>query len=254
MKHFENVLDMPARKYKHVFFDMDNTVTPSRSAVEDDMREILVKLGEQADVAIVSGGSEAQIWRQMTDYFKDKISFMAQNGNNAFSHEVGKYLWKRTLSSEEKKEILDHIGKIKSRYGGLIASFQKETDEKLIEDRGCQISFSFVGHNAPLADKVKFDPKGETRLNILKEIPLVSETVQVKLGGTTCFDYNQFGKNKGYNIVEWLKYFGWKPEDVLYVGDALFPGGNDDTVLGVCDTLQVSGPAETFTAIEKIIR
>lgn len=252
LKHFKTVQDLPGKKYKHIFFDMDNTVTPSRSPIEEKMKEALVKLGEKIDVVIVSGGRETQIWAQMTDYFKDKISFMAQNGNSAYSHKTGKYLWSRTLMPREKKEILEHIGKVKSRFADLIASVRKEEDDKLIEDRGCQISFSFVGHNALLPDKLKFDPTGEVRLKILNEIPLVSETVEVKLGGTTCFDYNQLGKNKGYNISEWMKHFGWKSEDVLYIGDALFPGGNDDTVLGVCDTLQVSNPDETMIAIKKI--
>lgn len=253
MKHFKTVEDLPSEKYKHIFFDMDNTITPSRSPIEEKMKKVLVKLGEQTDIVIVSGSEESRIWKQMTGYFKGKISFMAQNGNNAYYHKIGKYLWTRTLSSAEKKEILEHIGKVKSRFADLIASVRKEEENKLIEDRGCQISFSFVGHNAARKDKLKFDPTGEVRLKILKEIPLISETVAVKIGGTTCFDYNQLGKNKGYNISEWLKHFGWKPEDVLYIGDALFPGGNDDTVLGVCDTLQVSGPAETLIAIKKIM-
>ncbi len=158
-----------------------------------------------------------------------------------------------TLSEIEKAEILAHISKIKSHFADLIERVRKVEEEKLIEDRGCQISFSFVGHDAPLADKMKFDPTGELRLKILKTIPLVSKIVGVKVGGTTNLDYNQFGKNKGFNILEWMKYFKWKTEDVLYIGDALFPGGNDDTVLGACDTLQVSGPDETLEAIKKII-
>ena len=176
-----------------------------------------------------------------------------QNGNNAFSHVEGKYLWERKLSPGQKEEILKHIASIENKYTDLIEQFRKEPRQKLIEDRGCQISFSFVGHNASLADKIKFDPQGSVRQNILKELPLISNNIEVKIGGTTCFDYNERGKNKGYNIVEWMNHFGWKPENCLYVGDALFPGGNDDTVIGVCDTLQVATPDETLQGIYKML-
>jgi hypothetical protein len=41
---------------------------------------------------------------------------------------------------------------------------------------------------------------------------------------------------------------------MLYVGDALFPGGNDEIVkeTGI-PTQQVSGPAETKEIIEKVL-
>lgn len=250
MKHFSNFKDLPKKTYKHIFFDMDNTLTPSRSPVEESMKEVLDKLCRSRDVIVVSGGEDSRIWKQMTDFFSGKISILGQNGNFGFSR-VGKRVWARELSDEEKNVIKSHVNLVEKKFADLISQFRKE--EKLLEDRGCQISFSFVGHNSPLADKLKFDPDGKKRIKILEQVPLVSEKIEVKLGGTTCFDYNQKGMNKGYNIKEFAKLFGWNLEDCLYVGDALFPGGNDDTVLGVCDTLQVSSPIETLAAIKKIV-
>ncbi len=251
MKNFNGDLVLNGRTYKHVFFDMDNTLTPSRSLMTSDMQSVFEKLMLKKDVVIVSGSQESQVWKQVPTDFKGKISLMVQNGNNAYSQKEEKYLWERKLSGDEKREIMNHISRVEKKYADLISNVRKE--KNLIEDRGCQISFSFVGHNAPLQDKQRFDPKGELRNKILVELPLVSKTVGVKIGGTTCFDYNQIGKNKGYNILEWMKYHSWKPEDSIYVGDALFPGGNDDTVLDVCDTLQVSNYRQTLAAIEKMI-
>lgn len=249
MKNFNRTLES-AKIYKHVFFDMDNTVTPSRSPIEEAMKETFDALCERKDVVVVSGGEETRMWKQMTDYFRGQIGILAQNGNFGLS-KGSKHVWARTLSKAEKEEILEHIMSVEKKYGELIAKFRKE--EKLIEDRGCQISFSFVGHNASLADKLKFDPDGTVRRKILQELPLLSQNIEAKLGGTTCFDYNQLGKNKGYNIKELSKLFGWSLEDCLYVGDALFPGGNDDSVIGVCDTLQVANPSEALAAIQKMI-
>ena len=253
MQNFNGILDLQGKVYKHVFFDMDNTLTPSRTPIEDDMKEVLTRLCQKLDVVIVSGGEETRMWKQMTDYFRGKISFLVQNGNNAYSFKEAKYLWARKLLPAEKTEILAHITAVEKKYADLIERVRKDDLKNLIEDRGCQISFSFVGHNAPLPDKKAFDPDGSVRLGILKALPLNSKHIEAKLGGTTCFDYNKMGMNKGYNISEWMKHFGWRPEECLYVGDALFAGGNDDTVIGVCDTLQVSGPAETLAAIRKMI-
>jgi glyoxylase-like metal-dependent hydrolase (beta-lactamase superfamily II) len=42
--------------------------------------------------------------------------------------------------------------------------------------------------------------------------------------------------------------------DMVYVGDALFPGGNDAVVIPTgIPTIQTSGPEETEQIIEKII-
>jgi len=251
MNNYKSVSEFGGKRYKHVFFDMDNTLTPSRSMMTEEMSNFLQELMIEKDVVIVSGSQESQVWKQIPEFFRGKISLLVQNGNNAYSSKEGEYLWERKLTDDEKKDIFSHISKVEERYVDLIAKVRKE--ENLIEDRGCQISFSFVGHNAPLEDKMRFDPKGDLRAKIMLEVPLLSRQVGIKIGGTTCFDYNQIGKNKGYNVLEWMKHFSWQQVDALYVGDALFPGGNDDTMFGVCDTLQVSGHKETLAAIEKML-
>ena len=47
-----------------------------------------------------------------------------------------------------------------------------------------------------------------------------------------------------------IGYINWKKEDCLYVGDALFPGGNDETVIGIVPTHAVKDPDDTFRFIE----
>ena len=45
-------------------------------------------------------------------------------------------------------------------------------------------------------------------------------------------DYFKKGKNK-FNINRLIDLKGWEKEECLFFGDALFPGGNDETVNGV---------------------
>ncbi|MES2087436.1 MAG: HAD-IIB family hydrolase [Patescibacteria group bacterium] len=249
MKNFNGTLDLNGKVYKHVFFDVDKTLTRSRSLIEDAMKSALMSLCTVADVTIVSGAKEEQIWKQISNDFIGKVFILAQNGNFALSVDR-KDLWKNILSAEEKRQIMDHINLVRQEFKNL---FVDVDENDLIQDRGCQITFSFVGHNAELTRKEKFDPTGDLRNKILKEVPFVAPTLEVKVGGTTSFDYFARGKNKGSNIKKLMELFGWKPEECLYIGDALFPGGNDDTVIGVCDTLQVQGPEQTLAAIQKMI-
>lgn len=249
MEQDQIIFDKKAKAYKHVFFDVDQTLTRSRSLIEPSMKEVLEKLCNKHDVIIVSGAKEEQIWKQVTKDFVGKVYILAQNGNSA-TDKQGQYLWKNVLNQSQKDEIFNHIKKIKDQFG---SNFKGAVEEDTIQDRGCQVSFSCIGHNANLELKEAFDPKGELRQSILRKIPFNSQTLEVKIGGTTCFDYFELGKHKGKNVSELFKKMNWNREDSVYIGDALFPGGNDESVIGVCDTLQVSNPFETQVAIRKMI-
>jgi hypothetical protein len=120
-----------------------------------------------------------------------------------------------------------------------------EVKEDQVEDRGSQISFSFTGHHAPIEEKKAFDPGGAIRNDILARYPL-NPLIEAKVGGTTCIDYFPKGLNKGYNIEKYIAAKGWKKSECIYIGDALFPGGNDETVIGVIPTFPVKGWRDTL--------
>ena len=88
---------------------------------------------------------------------------------------------------------------------------------------------------------------------MLEQFPFQSDEFEVRIGGTTCFDYFIKGMHKGSNVKRLADTHGWDIADCMYVGDALFPGGNDEAVIGVCPTRKVSGPDETVEVIKKIL-
>jgi phosphomannomutase len=212
---------------KHIFLDLDNTVTESRGKISLDMYN---ELSKHQDVCIVSGASREQILKQIGTL---KCFILAQNGNDTD-------IWKKELTNDEREEIMSHI----NQFG--------DNHPDKIEDRGCQISYSFTGHNAPIELKKSFDPTGEKRQNILTTYPLESETIEVKIGGTTCLDYYPKGFNKGSNVAKFINCMQWDKVDCLYIGDALFKGGNDETVIGVIETHQVKNHLETLAFLKTI--
>ena len=79
-----------------------------------------------------------------------------------------------------------------------------------------------------------------------------SENIEVGIGGTTCIDFFKKGNSKGDNVLEYIKRKNWKKSECLYVGDALFEGGNDYSVVGKLSTLSVKNPEETYHLIKEL--
>jgi len=76
----------------------------------------------------------------------------------------------------------------------------------------------------------------------------------VNLGGSTSIDITKPGIDKAYGIRKLRDVLKIEIAEMLYVGDALFPGGNDypaRTTGATC--IQVRDPNETKRVIEAII-
>lgn len=208
---------------------MDGTVTPSRSKIHPDMKAFLSSLDQT--IAIISGSHNVQMAFQMDDL---PIIKMGQNGNHVIDSD-GTELWFDKLTAEEKQEIMIHAEIV---WEACDKNVPDPND--LFEDRGSQISLSIYGHHADPAEKKAFDGDFKKRKALLEQFPFDSETLEVKLGGSTCLDYFKKGRNKGYNIARLIQLKNWNRDECIFFGDALFPGGNDETVVGVIETVQVA--------------
>lgn len=229
--------------YKHLFFDMDQTIAPSRQPILPAMFTLLSSLSQ--DIIIVSGQTVEKIQWQSNNL---PAIVMGQNGNHAVDKE-GNELWQEFLSNEQRQEILTHIEKLKT-----LLDKEPNPDWLPIEDRGSQITFSPVGNTAPVELKKTYDPDMKKRFGFLEKIPFVSEDLVVKIGGSTSLDYFQANKNKGSNIQKLLNLKGWSNNESLYFGDGLFPGGNDEAVIGVIETVAVTDHLDTFAKLEKMFQ
>ena len=234
---------------KHLFFDLDKTLTPSRSEMKAEHLDAFEQLCHSRDVIVVSGAEGSQIRAQIPKRFSGMYYMLAQNGNHAID-KSGANIWKEDLDAQQTAAISVFIEQLKKELG-----LQVKNEADLIENRGAQISYSLIGHHEDLQKKADFDPDFKKRLAILNahahEVDALKKAhVEVKTAGTTCFDFFPLGKNKGFNILQFIERLGWKKEDSLYIGDALFPGGNDESVIGVIATHAVKDQDETFDFIQ----
>lgn len=214
-----------------LFLDLDNTVTQSRGPISSEMITELSRFNP----VIVSGASEVQMRKQLSDF---ECDLMPQNGNVWIVG--GEKIHERLLNGQEREAILKHI---------LTYS---EIKDDMLEDRGCQIGFSLTGHNAPIEIKKSFDSDGSKRREILLKYPVGDNAIECRIGGTTTMDYFPKGLNKGTNILKFIENKGINRDDCLYIGDALFPNGNDETVVDVIKTFGVKNHLETLWFLRQL--
>jgi hypothetical protein len=229
--------------YRHLFFDMDKTVTPARQPVRPHMKELLS--GVTASIVIVSGGDIPRIRTQMEGI---GTQYLGVNGNHAVDAS-GCEIWQNPpLSERQKEEIRAHIERLVELVGHEL------THEWVpIEDRGSQVSFSALGNIAPAELKHAYDPDRSKRLAWLRAAPFQSDELVVKIGGSTTLDYFHKDGHKGANVQRLIGELGWEPAECLYFGDGLYPGGNDETVIGVIDTVPVEDEEDTYRKLKRLI-
>lgn len=238
---------------KHFFFDLDKTLTRSRSLMAPEHAEIFRALCERYDVVVVTGGQLSQIETQIPEALHGRYHTLSQSGNHAISKD-GTLLWKETFTEKQRAAVLDFIRIVHDEF-----HLRVKDENDLVEDRGSQISYSLIGHHEAIEKKEAFDPDVAKRLAILSKHSADVEKLRasgadVRTGGTTTFDFTLAGKHKGFNITRLIERMGWKKEDCIYVGDALFRGGNDETVIGVIPTKAVKDFHETFEYLSAILR
>lgn len=238
--------------YKHIFFDLDNTLMLSRTEMAAEHRELFRLLCEKKDVVVVSGAQESQVRTQIPDSIGAAFFVLGQTGNHAFGKDRT-VLWQENFSDEQTAQTLAFIEVLKKDL-----RLQPKDPNDLVELRGSQISYSPIGHHEELSKKYAFDPDASLRRKLIEkhrgEVETLNRTgVDVVPGGTTCFDFFLHGKNKGFNVARLVEREGWDKAECVYVGDALFPGGNDETVIGVIPTHAVKNPGETFEFIAKTL-
>ncbi len=239
--------------YKHFFFDLDNTLTRSKSPILPEHEQILLDMSRQADVVVVSGSSEKNIWGRLTDLSKGNYYSLTQNGNRAFDKDRS-LLWERLLSPSQKEAATKFVALARKHTPTVVPD-----ENDLLEDRGCQMAFSFIGQHADIDLKEKFDPDFSKRRAVLADLHdevalLESEHgLEITIGGTTNLDIYLKGMNKGHNTGELIALRGWQKEECIYIGDALFPGGNDETVVGVIATRPVKDYHETYAYLTSFL-
>jgi phosphomannomutase len=241
---------------KLIVFDLDGTLAKSKSALDAEMSTALHQLLGIVKVAVISGGDWPQFQKQLLpnllhDERLADLSILPTCGTKFFQY-AGE--WKKVYSedftADEKQKIISSLGKAFDESGFKAEKVWGE----VIEDRGSQITLSALGQQAPLEAKEKWDPDFSKRKKIKAILDRYIPDFSVRLGGTTSIDVTRPGVDKAYGIRKLRDILGIPLNEMLFIGDALFEGGNDYPVreAGVI-SIAVRGPQETKPVVEAII-
>lgn len=241
---------------KLIIFDLDGTLAESKSAIDTEMADHLSTLLDVAHVAIISGGDWPQFKKQVLDHLPDKniqknLSILPTCGTKFYEF---KKEWKQryaeNFTDDEKQKITENLKDAINKANWNIT----KTWGEQIEDRGSQITFSALGQKAPLKEKKDWDPDFAKRKKVQSILAKSLAEFSVTLGGTTSIDITKPGIDKAYGIQKLREILKIEISEMMFIGDALFKGGNDYPARktgAVC--VQVRDPEETKRIIETVV-
>lgn len=256
---------MDYSRKKIVVADLDGTLTISKTPIDGEMAMTVAKLLQNRSFAVISGGSYAQFQKQflpnMTEnprllsrlyLFPTCATAFYRFNNTGWAGENG---WERVYSEEltvtEKKKILTAFD---AALKETKFDFSQSAYGERLEDRITQITFSALGQQMPFDVKSKWDPDHKKREAIVAALVKRIPEFDISIGGTTSIDVTRKGIDKEYGINKIREKLGFRIDDMLFIGDSLFEGGNDYPAArtGV-DCVQVSDPEETKRVLREII-
>jgi hypothetical protein len=241
---------------KLIVFDLDGTLAASKSPLDAEMLSLLHELLGVVKVAVISGGAWLQFERQMLSKLPQdsrlaNLSVLPTCGTEFFQYSgEWKKLYSEDFTAKEKETIVSSVKNAIETAGFRVDRTWGET----IEDRGSQVTYSALGQQAPLEEKERWDSDFAKRKKIKAVLDTLIPEFSVRIGGATSIDITKPGIDKAYGIGKLRDILGISVREMIYVGDALFVGGNDYPAeqAGVI-SIPVRGPSETKRVIEAII-
>lgn len=239
-----------------VIFDLDGTLAESKLPLDAEMATLLIQLLDVVRVAIISGGAWTQFKQQVLSHLhqderlKD-LSILPTCGTQFYRYDgAWQKLYSEDFSADEKQEIINGLNKAIDQSGFRAGKHWGD----LIEDRDSQITLSALGQKAPLEEKKKWDPDFKKREKIKEILKPLIPAFSIQLGGSTSIDVTRPGIDKAYGVKKLQEILGIAIQDMIFVGDAIFPGGNDYPAkqAGVV-SIAVRDPHETKRVIEATI-
>ena len=249
---------LAAKKWGLVAFDLDDTLAPSKSALPSEMAVALRALLDVCQVAVISGGAQTQFESQLLDGLEaspqqlSRLHLLPTCGTRYLQFEDGELteVYAHDLSAEDRDQACQVLEEVAKTQG----IWENKTWGPILEDRGSQITYSALGQSAPLTEKRTWDPSGEKKNRLAREVGRRLPHLEVRSGGSTSVDITERGIDKAYGMERLQEMTGLARDSTVFIGDRLDPAGNDYPVRAEgWPTHAVEGWKDTVTAINRIV-
>jgi len=243
---------------KAVLFDFDDTLAPSFEPPSAEMVSRVSLLIQRMPVAIVTGRDFAWMDRDFlprvaTADHTERFYVMPEGAAQCFvwSGRAWKEMYGHSLGEKDRghieKVILECVRKTGVLEGLPVFGPQ-------FVHRKAAVAFAALGWQVPRDLRHTWDPGNVRRTALRDSIARELPGFDVLMGGSTTIDVTKKGINKSCGVLWLSEHLRIQPQEMLYVGDTLFPGGNDYVVIptGV-QTRETNGPEQTLSIIGEVL-
>ncbi len=239
---------------KYIIADVDDTICHSCQLIEDDMAHHINSLIRQGfQFAFISGTKNDDLKKMISTKLTQEHHLLGTTGTHYeyINNENCTSKYNHSLTEEEKAEILLALDTLIEHYN-IVPVTSKEDQ---VQDRISQITLSAIGRNAPHDQKKKYDPDGSIRqvwAQFLKQ-HIDDSKYSIKIGGTTSVDITKKGLDKEWGIREFAGFHNIKLNQILFLGDKIYPGGNDYAASKIVDCISVANTSDTLGILHNIL-
>jgi phosphomannomutase len=240
-----------------IVFDLDGTLAKSKLPLDREMARLLAGLTQKKKVAVIGGGRFSLFRRQIIEPMKESgpvfgnLFLFPTSGAAFYRYSRGWHLVYRLKLGRNEAGRIRKAFKAALNKAGF--KYPKKIYGAAIENRGTQVTFSAAGQLAPLSVKKKWNRESDIRPKIMKELTRLLPGFGIRSGGLTSIDVTKKGVNKGSTAEKFMKIIGVPKKSILFIGDAIFPGGNDYAAFEAgFDCMKVKNPEDTKKIIRKI--
>ena len=200
-------------------FDVDGTLTPSRSIIDSAFKEFFLKFCQDHTVYIVTGSAYEHTLEQLGEDIAHAVTAI-YNCNGSIKTVEGVEQWRKLWNPSPV---------IYSVLGQLL-EVSKWTDRypTTIDCRGTMINFSSIGRSCPQEARdayFEWDNIHKERETVCHIVNLLFPEMEATIGGQISVDITPKGANKS-TILDDIDEFG-TDSTIYFFGDRTSKGGND---------------------------
>ena len=251
---------LPAKKI--ITFDIDGTLTVSKGPITDYVAYLVKELVKKKLVVLISGARFEQFKTQFLPPFHDNdflfsfghnLILLPTSGSQIYQYDKTKKEWQLTDKEPLREDIKEKAKKLlKDIINSGLYDIPSNPTGEIVEDRDTQVTFSALGQQAPIELKRLWDPDQKKRQKIKAVLQPELPDASILINAYSSIDILPKGFNKAAGLLLFMNKNGFKKSDMVFVGDGLFPSGNDYSVYEAgIETIAVKGPEETAEIIKK---
>jgi len=246
---------MQIKSEKIAVFDLDNTLSESRSCIDAEIAGLICALLDKVFVGVISGASFSYFDKQLLSQLPckekfDRLFILPTSGAELWAYKENKWdaIYKDPMPDDLKKKAINTVANA--------AGINAEDKQKYIDDRGTQITYAGLGVGASMEEKKRYDPDRSKRREFISKIRDLLPEFSLRIGGTSSIDITVKGIDKSFGITRLFSFAKIDPRDAIFIGDALYEGGNDESVKNIegVRVIETNGPEYTKNIIRELVK